>query len=59
MKNKATGLKKLDLRAKKAILVGFGNNIYRLYDINSKKKIWARNVKILKNQFYRRQPTSQ
>ena len=38
-KNKATGLKKLDPRAKKAILVGFGNNLYRLYDINSKRVI--------------------
>ena len=51
-KDKAIGLKKLDLRAKKAILVGFGNNLYRLYDINSKRIIWARDVKILENQFY-------
>ena len=36
-KDKATELKKLDPKAKKAILVGFGNNLYRLYDINSKK----------------------
>ena len=49
---KATGLKKLDSRAKKAILVGFGNNLYRLYDINLKRLIWARDVKILENQFY-------
>ena len=51
-KNKATGLKKLDPRAKKAILVGFGKNLYRLYDINSKRVIWARDVKILEKQFY-------
>ena len=38
-KDKAIGLKKLDPRAKKAILVGFGNNLYRLYDVNSKRVI--------------------
>ena len=38
-KDKATGLKKLDPRAKKAILVGFEINLYRLYDINSKRLI--------------------
>ena len=38
-KDKATGLKKLDPRAKKAILVGFRNNLYRLYNINSKRLI--------------------
>ena len=38
-KDKATGFKKLDPRAKKAILVSFGNNFYRLYDINSKRVI--------------------
>ena len=38
-KNKAIGLKKLDPRAKKAILVGFGNNLYRLYNINLKRLI--------------------
>ena len=36
-KDKATGLKKLDPRAKKAILVGFEINLCRLYDINSKR----------------------
>jgi hypothetical protein len=46
------GLKKLDPRAKKAILLGFGNNLYRLYDTESKRLIWARDVKILENQFY-------
>ena len=52
IKIKLQDLKKLDPRAKKAILVGFGNNLYRLYDINSKRAIWARDVKILENQFY-------
>jgi len=51
-KNKATGLKKLDPRARKAILLGFGNNLYRLYNIDSKRLTWARDVKILENQFY-------
>ena len=51
-KVKAIGLKKLDPRAKKAILLGFGNNLYRLYDTESKRLIWARDVKILENQFH-------
>ena len=51
-KNKATELKKLDPRARKAILLGFGNNLYRLYDIDLKRLTWARDVKILENQFY-------
>ena len=38
-KVKAIGLKKLDPRAKKAILLGFGNNLYRLYNIESKRLI--------------------
>ena len=38
-KNKAIGLKKLDPKAKKAILVGLRNNLYRLYNINSKRVI--------------------
>ena len=48
-KDKATGLKKLDPKAKKAILVGFENNFYRLYNINSKRVIQARDIKILEN----------
>jgi len=51
-KNKAKGLKKLEPRAKKAILLGFGSNLYRLYDIDLKRLTWARDVKILENQFY-------
>ena len=51
-KDKAKGLKKLDPRARKAILLGFGNNLYRLYDIDSKKLTWARDVKILETQFH-------
>jgi hypothetical protein len=46
------GLKKLDPRAKKAILLSFGNNLYRLYNTESKRLIWARDVKILENQFH-------
>ena len=51
-KNKAIGLKKLDPRAKKVILVSFRKNLYRLYNINSKRVIQARDIKILKKQFY-------
>ena len=38
-KNKAIGLKKLDPKAKKVILVGFRKSFYRLYNINSKRVI--------------------
>jgi len=51
-KNKAKGLKKLEPRAKKAILLGFGNNLYRLYNIDLKRLTWARDIKILENQFH-------
>jgi len=51
-KNKAIGLKKLNPRAKKAILLRFRSNLYRLYNIDSKRLIWARDIKILENQFY-------
>jgi len=51
-KNKAIRLKKLEPRAKKAILLGFGNNLYRLHNIDLKRLTWARDVKILGNQFY-------
>ena len=36
-KNKAIGLKRLDSRARKAILLRFRNNLYRLYSIDSKR----------------------
>ena len=51
-KDKAIGVKKLDPRGKKVILIGFGKNLYRLYNINFKRVIWARDVKILEKQFY-------
>jgi len=51
-KNKAKGLKKLEPRAKKAILLRFGSNLYRLYNIDLKRLTWARDVKILENQFH-------
>ena len=36
-KNKAIGLKKLDPRARKTILLRFRSNLYRLYNIDSKR----------------------
>ena len=36
-KNKAIGLKKLEPRARKAILLSFRNNLYRLYNIDLKR----------------------
>jgi len=34
------------------ILLSFRNNLYRLYNIDLKRLTWARDVKILENQFY-------
>ena len=36
-KNKAIGLKKLDPRVRKVILLRFRSNLYRLYNIYSKR----------------------
>lgn len=44
-------LKKLDSRARKAILVGFGQNQYKLLDLESKKLVWARDVTILEGHY--------
>jgi len=52
IKTKLQDLKKLEPRAKKAILLGFGNNLYRLHNIDSKRLTWARDIKILENQFH-------
>jgi hypothetical protein len=38
-KNKNNHVKKLDFRANKGILIGFGQNMYKIWDINNKKFI--------------------
>ena len=43
--------KKLDPRANKAILLGFNENIYKLWDMEKKKPILSRDVIILENTF--------
>ncbi|CAK1360487.1 unnamed protein product [Cercospora beticola] len=46
--------KKLDTRAKKAILIGYSDsNIYKLYDLESRRVVWARDVTILEGQYYK------
>jgi hypothetical protein len=44
-------IKKLDPRANKGILIGLGQNMYKIWDINNKKFIWSRDVTILENKF--------
>jgi hypothetical protein len=43
---------KLDIRAKKGILLGLGKNQAYIYSIEDKKKLWSRDIKILENRFY-------
>ena len=50
-KNKGTNIKKLEPRANKGYLIGYGQNQYRIWDITQNKPIWSRDVKILENQF--------
>ena len=51
-KIKGSSISKLDSQSNKAILIGIGSNIYRIYDITLCKKLWVRDIKILENQFY-------
>ena len=44
-----TPIKELDPKGHKAILIGFGQNQYRVWDIELKKPIWSRDVIILQN----------
>ena len=50
-KNKGNNIKKLEPRANKGYLIGYGQNQYRIWDITQNKAIWSRDVKILENQF--------
>ena len=50
-KNKQTGLKKLDAKANKAILIGYGESLYKVWDLEHKRAIWTRDIKILENTF--------
>jgi hypothetical protein len=50
-KNKGNNIKKLDPRANKGLLIGYGQNQYRIWDIELKRPIWSRDVKILENNF--------
>ena len=45
--------KKLESRTRKAILLGYSDaKNYKLYDLESKRTVWARDVTILEGQFY-------
>lgn len=50
-KNKGNNLKKLDDKAIKGILVGFNENLYKIYNPFSRKSVWARDVHIIENSF--------
>jgi hypothetical protein len=49
-KNK-TKTNKLEPKANKGILIGYGSNQYRIWDLENKKPVWSRDVKILEGQF--------
>ena len=49
--NKIDDFQKLDPRAKPNILIGYGNNQYKLMDLNSKRAYWSRDVVILEGVF--------
>ena len=51
-KLKDSSVGKLSNQSNKAILIGIGNNIFKIYDPTLNKKLWVRDVKILENQFY-------
>ena len=46
-----TNTKKLDPKANKGILLGFNENVYKIWDIEKKKPILSRDVIILENTF--------
>ena len=50
-KNKGNNIKKLEPRANKGILIGYGQNQYRIWNLELNKPIWSRDIKILENNF--------
>ena len=50
-KNKGNNIKKLEPKANKGILIGYGQNQYRIWSLELNKPIWSRDVKILENNF--------
>ena len=52
-KAKGPNTLKLDLRARKAILIGYTNNteVYKLWDLELRKVVYSRDVKIFEGVF--------
>ena len=50
-KNKGSSLTKLDDKAIKGVLVGFHENLYKVYNTQTKKCFWVRDIHILDNNF--------
>ena len=50
-KLKSNKVKKLDIKANKGILIGFNENIYKIWDLELNKAIWVRDIRILENKF--------
>ena len=46
-------ISKLDSRASPYYLIGYGSNQYKLLNPKTSKTIWARDVKIIENKFYK------
>jgi hypothetical protein len=50
-KNKGNNITKLEPRANKAILLGYNENVYKLWDLEKHKAIWSRDIKVLENKY--------
>ena len=50
-KNKGNHVRKLDDKAIKGILVGFNDSLYKVYNLETKKTIWVRDIHIMENKF--------
>lgn len=57
-KNKGNHLKKLDEKAIQGVLVGFNNNLYKVYNPVTRRSLWSRDVHIMENKFLKSLPTS-
>lgn len=51
-KNKGNHIKKLDDKALRGILVGFNENLCKIFNPSTRKCLWSRDFHILENKFY-------
>ena len=56
-KNKGPNIKKLDDKALKGVLVGYHENLYKVYNAQTQRCNWVRDIHILDNKFNARETT--